>query len=309
MLKNILSRFVPALASVVTAASLLLSPLSTQATETIIYLHNDISGSPQAATDASGNLLWKESYTPYGERTVNSPASSTGKGSNQLYFHGKKVEDLNGGVHLSYFGARYYDPSLGRFLQIDPVPFVESNLHSFNRYTYGNNNPYRFVDPDGRAPYDLQREGKYGGTSGMNAFDRMNQIRENEATLREAGPRQSLDPALRASGSVSKYEVGTFNSLKSRSSSGDGLDIHHAPQKNPAAQSIGGYSGATGPSIAVPRAEHARIPTIKGNYEGSARDLLAKDIRDLRNYTNAPNGALRDLIDLNKQLFPESLGK
>ena len=126
--------------------------LPAQATETIIYLHNDISGSPQAATDASGNLLWKESYTPYGERTVNSPASSTGKGTNQLYFHGKKVEDLNGGVHLSYFGARYYDPSLGRFLQIDPQPFDPNNIHSFNRYAYGNNNPYRFVDPDGRNP-------------------------------------------------------------------------------------------------------------------------------------------------------------
>jgi len=152
MLKTLLSRVVPVIASVVTAASLLLSPVTTQAAETIIYLHNDISGSPQAATDASGNLLWKESYTPYGERTVNSPASSTGKGSNQLYFHGKKVEDLNGGVHLSYFGARYYDPSLGRFLQIDPQPFDPNNIHSFNRYAYGNNNPYKFTDPDGRNP-------------------------------------------------------------------------------------------------------------------------------------------------------------
>jgi len=155
MLKNILSRVVPALASVVTAASLLLSPVTAQATETIIYLHNDISGSPQAATDASGNLLWKESYTPYGERTVNSPASSTGKGSNQLYFHGKKVEDLNGGVHLSYFGARYYDPSLGRFLQPDPEGFNPNSIHSFNRFAYGNNNPYKYVDPDGHSPIDV----------------------------------------------------------------------------------------------------------------------------------------------------------
>lgn len=140
--------------SLATAAAVfgLACALPAQATETIIYLHNDISGSPQAATDATGNLLWKESYTPYGERTVNSPSSSTGKGTNQLYFHGKKVEDLNGGVHLSYFGARYYDPSLGRFLQIDPQPFDPNNIHSFNRYAYGNNNPYKFTDPDGRNP-------------------------------------------------------------------------------------------------------------------------------------------------------------
>ncbi len=153
MFKTLLSRVFPAVASVVTAANLLFCPATTQATETIIYLHNDISGSPQAATDdLSGNLLWKESYTPYGERTVNSPASAAGKGTNQLYFHGKKVEDLNGGVHLSYFGARYYDPSLGRFLQIDPQPFDPNSIHSFNRYAYGNNNPYKFTDPDGRTP-------------------------------------------------------------------------------------------------------------------------------------------------------------
>lgn len=51
----------------------------------------------------------------------------------------------------SYFGARYYDPTLGRFMGIDPQHFTENNLHSFNRYAYGNNNPLKFVDPGGRA--------------------------------------------------------------------------------------------------------------------------------------------------------------
>ena len=151
---TLLTRITRSLATVAAVFGLACA-IPAQGTETIIYLHNDISGSPQAATDATGNLLWKESYTPYGERTVNSPASATGKGTNQLYFHGKKVEDLNGGVHLSYFGARYYDPSLGRFLQIDPQPFDPNNIHSFNRYAYGNNNPYKYVDPDGHSPIDV----------------------------------------------------------------------------------------------------------------------------------------------------------
>jgi uncharacterized protein RhaS with RHS repeats len=47
-------------------------------------------------------------------------------------------------------GARHYDPLIGRFLSIDPAPFTESNPHSFNRYAYANNNPVKFVDPDGR---------------------------------------------------------------------------------------------------------------------------------------------------------------
>lgn len=33
--------------------------------------------------------------------------------------------------------------------------YSEQNLYSFNRYAYGNNNPYRYVDPDGRSPLDV----------------------------------------------------------------------------------------------------------------------------------------------------------
>ena len=108
---------------------------------------------------------------------------------------------------------------------------------------------------------------------------------------------------------VVKYEVGTFDALKARSVKGDGLDIHHAMQSNPAGQAVGNYNPLTAPAIALPRGEHVSIPTLKGEYNGSARGLLAKDIRDLRNRTNAPNSALRELIDLNKKTYPNSLTK
>ncbi|MDP3629854.1 MAG: hypothetical protein Q8S43_02715, partial [Actinomycetota bacterium] len=118
-----------------------------------------------------------------------------------------------------------------------------------------------------------------------------------------------VDNAVDSARGVSKYEVGAFDALKSRSAAGDGLDIHHAIQKNPAGQVVGGYNPVNGPSIALPRAEHSGIPTIKGEYNGTARDLLAKDIRDLRNYTNAPNKSLLELIYLNKQMYPGAFGK
>lgn len=47
---------------------------------------------------------------------------------------------------------RYYDPVSGRFLSADPVTTDPSTGAMFNRYNYVHNNPYRFVDPDGRAP-------------------------------------------------------------------------------------------------------------------------------------------------------------
>jgi len=43
--------------------------------------------------------------------------------------------------------ARYYDPVIGRFYSNDPVGFRD--VHSFNRYAYANNNPYKYVDPTG----------------------------------------------------------------------------------------------------------------------------------------------------------------
>src|SRR3546814_447198 len=56
---------------------------------------------------------------------------------------------------LLYMQQRYYDPRVGRFWSVDPVT-VDSVGGNFNRYWYGNDNPYSFVDPDGRQ---AKREG------------------------------------------------------------------------------------------------------------------------------------------------------
>ncbi|WP_243667323.1 RHS repeat domain-containing protein [Pseudomonas brassicae] len=130
------------------ATMLALTMTNSAIADTVTYFHNDISGSPLAATDPAGNLLWRENYKPYGEKLTRSAASS----ANTIGFHGKAHDD---GTGLSYMGARYYNPVLGRFMGVDPVDFQIENLHSFNRYTYANNNPYKYVDPDGRYAHLL----------------------------------------------------------------------------------------------------------------------------------------------------------
>ena len=51
--------------------------------------------------------------------------------------------------------ARYYDPVIGRFYSNDPAGTMEhlsgGNIHGFGRYAYANNNPYKYVDPDGKT--------------------------------------------------------------------------------------------------------------------------------------------------------------
>ena len=116
--------------------------------QTVTYFHNDAAGSPMLATDAAGNVLWKEIYGPYGGKLYNQPASA----SNTVGYVGKTLDN---GTELAYLGARYYDPLLGRFMGVDPKGFDPDNLHSFNRYAYANNNPHKFVDPDGHTPLDV----------------------------------------------------------------------------------------------------------------------------------------------------------
>ncbi len=136
-----------ALMALILGAMLLAAGPARAATETITYIHGDISGSPLAATSSTGAVVWKESYRAYGERWVNDPGSA----QQSQWFHGKEQDAATG---LQYFGARYYDPAVGRFLGIDPVDYQDGNLHSFNRYAYGNNNPVRYVDPNGQWAED-----------------------------------------------------------------------------------------------------------------------------------------------------------
>lgn len=50
-----------------------------------------------------------------------------------------------------YMQQRYYDPLAGRFMSIDPLVVDLNAGGNFDRYAYIENNPYRFVDPDGRG--------------------------------------------------------------------------------------------------------------------------------------------------------------
>jgi RHS repeat-associated protein len=110
-----------------------------------MFLQPDAGGSPLAST-WSGGLLFKENYRPYGELLT-----FQGIGLNNVWFAGQKLDDSS----LLYMGARYYDPGTGRFLSVDPKEVDPGDLHSLNRYAYANNNPYRYVDPDGHSPFDV----------------------------------------------------------------------------------------------------------------------------------------------------------
>ena len=111
----------------------------------VSYLHNDLLGSPILSTNAAGAVLWKETYQPYGAPHV----KSVGKVGRQTGYVGKPYDEATG---LSYLGARYYNPVLGRFMSVDPVDLDVGNVHSLNRYHYSYNNPYMYKDETGETP-------------------------------------------------------------------------------------------------------------------------------------------------------------
>ena len=103
------------------------------------YSHTDGLGSPVAQTEATGAVASRTFYEPYGHVAAG-PSKTIG-------FTGH-VNDIETG--LTYMQQRYYDPIAGRMLSIDPVVTDANSGASFNRYNYAANNPYKYIDPDGR---------------------------------------------------------------------------------------------------------------------------------------------------------------
>lgn len=106
------------------------------------YIHTDALGTPVAVTNSAGVVIERSVYEPYGQ-LINRPLTD-GPG-----FTGH-VQDAATG--LTYMQQRYYDPQVGLFLSVDPVTAFDAPVGLFNRYRYANGNPYKFLDPDGRAP-------------------------------------------------------------------------------------------------------------------------------------------------------------
>jgi RHS repeat-associated protein len=108
---------------------------------TLYYLHSDHLGSSTRTTDASGNILDTAGYKVYGETRSGGTNLQTDK-----RFTGQTLDQSTG---LYWYASRAYNPVLGRFIQPDTVVPDFKNPQALNRYSYGLNNPLRYVDPTG----------------------------------------------------------------------------------------------------------------------------------------------------------------
>ena len=110
----------------------------------IHYYSGDHLGSTSVVTNASGNLEEKTRYQPYGDTLSHTGTNAT----KHLYTRQEKDTETN----LYYYGARYYDLNLARFVQPDTYVSNIYNPQDLNAYSYVQNNPLKYTDPTGHEP-------------------------------------------------------------------------------------------------------------------------------------------------------------
>lgn len=133
------------------------APTAQGQTRTVHYYYTDPQGNVLAKTDAQGNIITRYDYAPYGSSVSGMGPPPNGPG------YSSHVNDPETG--LIYMQARYYDPSVGRFLSPDPDVPRPGNVFNFNHYEYVNNNPIMGIDPTGRI---IQIAGDANFTRHMN---------------------------------------------------------------------------------------------------------------------------------------------
>ncbi|HEV7764122.1 MAG TPA: RHS repeat-associated core domain-containing protein [Thermoanaerobaculia bacterium] len=110
--------------------------------ERTLHFHPDHIGTPRLITGNGGAKVSSRELHPFGEEF-------TVPDNERMKFTGHERDS----AALDYMHARYYTPTWGRFLSVDPVLDQAKALKEpqrWNRYSYVINNPLRYKDPDGR---------------------------------------------------------------------------------------------------------------------------------------------------------------
>ncbi|OGO31775.1 MAG: hypothetical protein A2136_03665 [Chloroflexi bacterium RBG_16_54_11] len=112
---------------------------------TINYLLGDHLGSTAITTNSSGVRTAEIRYYPWGtDRYTYNPTPTTYR------FTGQRNES---GIGLYFYGARWYDAYLNRWIQPDAIIPDPNNSQSYDRYVYAFNNPVKYTDPSGHISW------------------------------------------------------------------------------------------------------------------------------------------------------------
>jgi RHS repeat-associated protein len=111
------------------------------------YIHADHLDTPRMITDTAGNVVWDwPNLDPFGNNVPNENPTGLGVFEFNKRYKGQYFDKETG---LHYNINRDYDPSIGRYVESDPIGL----RGGINTYAYVGGNPLRWADPLGLDPY------------------------------------------------------------------------------------------------------------------------------------------------------------
>jgi RHS repeat-associated protein len=125
----------------------------------LFFVQGDRFGTPQLATDHNGATDWQATYLPYGATYTLITSGPGGSVTLNVRLPGQYFDHED---NLHYNGFRDYIPNLGQYLQADPAGAVGG----LNAYTYAEENPATYVDPEGLLYLYIWYAGGSGGRWG-----------------------------------------------------------------------------------------------------------------------------------------------
>ena len=105
------------------------------------YYISDHLGSTSVVLDEDNEIVEENEYYDFGNLK-----NHEGEENSKYKYTGKEFDEESG---LYNYGARFYNPEVGRFITADTIKGKIENPQTLNRYAYTLNNPMKYVDPDG----------------------------------------------------------------------------------------------------------------------------------------------------------------